>query len=131
MKINSTMDLAQLAERMGDSATEAEARHMRATLEGLGAWERTEDVPADEWLKLVEAAVDRAKHDEPEHIISAVLGDDADVIELSFDPVRPEAQVRYRYPEVSDEWQSCPFQSADLRHLSDEAACAKVNNWVG
>ena len=69
--------------------------------------------------------------DDQENIISAVLGEDAEVIELSFDPVRPESQVMYRYPEVSDEWQSCPFQSADLRHLSDEAACAKVNDWVG
>lgn len=63
------------------------------------------------------------------HIISAILGEDA--IELSFDPVRPESPVFYRYPEVSEDWQSCPFQSADVRHLSDEAACAMVNNWVG
>ena len=61
--------------------------------------------------------------------ISAVLDDE--VIELDFDPVRPESQVFYRYPDVSDLWYSCPFQSADLRHLSDGAACAKVNEWVG
>jgi hypothetical protein len=64
MKISGTMDLAQLAERMGNNATEAEARHMRATLEGIGAWERTEDVPEDEWLKMLEGAVAQAKHDE-------------------------------------------------------------------
>jgi len=69
--------------------------------------------------------------DKQEHIISAVLGEDAEVIELSFDPVRPESPVFYRYPDVSEDWQSCPFQSADVRHLSDEAACAMVNNWVG
>lgn len=64
MKISSTMDLAQLAERMGNNATEAEALHMRATLEGIGAWERTEDVPEDEWLKMLDGAVAQAKHDE-------------------------------------------------------------------
>ena len=58
------MDLAQLAERMGDEATEAEARHMRATLDGIGAWERTVDVPEDEWLKMLDGAVAQAKHDE-------------------------------------------------------------------
>ena len=63
MRISSTMDLAQLAERMGD-ATEAEAMHMRATLEGIGAWERTEDVPESEWLKMLDGAVAQAKHDE-------------------------------------------------------------------
>lgn len=56
---------------------------------------------------------------------------DDEVIELDFDPVRPESQVFYRYPDVSEKWHSCPFQSADLRHLPDEAACAKVNDWVG
>lgn len=61
--------------------------------------------------------------------ISAIL--DMDEIELDFDPVHPECPVLYRYPEVSEEWRSCPFQSADLRHLTDEAACAKVNDWVG
>lgn len=61
--------------------------------------------------------------------ISAIL--DMDEIELDFDPVRPECPVFYRYPEVSEEWRLCPFQSADLRHLTDEAACAKVNDWVG
>jgi hypothetical protein len=70
-------------------------------------------------------------NDKQEHIISAVLGEDAKVIELSFDRVRPESPVFYRYPDVSENWQSCPFQSADVRHLSDEAACAMVNNWVG
>jgi hypothetical protein len=63
MKITETMDLAALAKRMGTEATEAEARHMRATLIGLGAWSRTEDVPADEWERLVDASVTQAKYD--------------------------------------------------------------------
>ena len=63
MKISSTMDLGELAQRMGSEATEAEAAHMRAALDGLGRWERTEDVPADDWLKLAEGAVAQAKHD--------------------------------------------------------------------
>ena len=64
MKINSTMDLAQLAQLMGDNATEAEAMHMRATLEGIGAWERTEDVPEGAWLQMLDGAVVQAKYDE-------------------------------------------------------------------
>ncbi len=63
MKINYTMDLGQLAERMGDCATKAEAHHMRETLAGIGAWENTEDVSADEWEKMVVGAVAQAKHD--------------------------------------------------------------------
>lgn len=59
--------------------------------------------------------------------IFAVLDDE--VIELDFDPVRPESQVFYRYPDVSEKWHSCPFRCADLRHLPDEVACAKVNDW--
>jgi hypothetical protein len=62
-------------------------------------------------------------------IISSVV--QGDTIELDFDPVRPESNVFYRYPDVGEAWHSCPFQSTDLRHLSDEAACAKVNEWVG
>jgi hypothetical protein len=82
------------------------------------------------WARNARAALQALDDDaDQEHIISAILGEDA--IELSFDPVRPESPVFYRYPEVSDDWQSCPFQSADVRHLSDEAACAMVNNWVG
>jgi hypothetical protein len=64
MKISRSMDLAQLAERMGNNATEAEARHMRATLDGIGAWGRTEDVPEDEWLKILDGAVAQAQHDD-------------------------------------------------------------------
>ena len=63
MKISDTMDLDQLAERMGGNATEAEAMHMRAALDGLGRYSRTEDVPEDEWLRLVEGAVAQAKLD--------------------------------------------------------------------
>ncbi|MCA3291237.1 MAG: hypothetical protein ING23_12490 [Roseomonas sp.] len=62
--------------------------------------------------------------------ISAVVGQHADTIELSFDPDRPESPVWYRYPDVSEDWQSCPFQSADLRHLSDQDACEFVDAWV-
>lgn len=64
MKISSTMNLAQLAQLMGDNATEAEAIHMRATLDGIGAWDRTEDVPEDAWLKMLDGAVAQAKYDE-------------------------------------------------------------------
>lgn len=64
MKISSTMNLDQLAEIMGGSATEQEARHMRAALDGLGEWERTEDVPEDEWLKILDGAVAQAAHDD-------------------------------------------------------------------
>lgn len=62
-------------------------------------------------------------------IISAVI--DTDMIELEFDPARSESPVFYRYPELCEEWRSCPFQSVDLRHLTDDEACAKINNWVG
>lgn len=64
MRISETMDLAQLAERMGDQATEAEARHLRATLVGIGAWGDTEDVPEAEWLRMTDGAVAQAAHDE-------------------------------------------------------------------
>lgn len=64
MKISYEMKLDQLAERMGPEATEAEARHMRAALAGIGAWERTEDVPEGQWLALLDGAVAKAQHDE-------------------------------------------------------------------
>ena len=89
-----------------------------------------EDAVARE-VKAANEFLETLADDKQEHIISAVLGEDAEVIEQSFDPVRPESPVFYRYPDVSEDWQSCPFQSADVRHLSDEAACAMVNNWVG
>ena len=63
--------------------------------------------------------------------MSAHVGAHEDLIELSYDPGRPEAPVWYRYPDVSREWISCPFQSADLRHLPDAEACARVDAWVG
>jgi len=63
--------------------------------------------------------------------MSAHVGRHEDLIELDFDPSRPESAVQYRYPDVSREWRSCPFQSVDLRHLDDEVACAKVDAWVG
>jgi hypothetical protein len=63
--------------------------------------------------------------------ISAVVGEHADVIEVAFDPAHAGCVVWYRYPEVSADWNSCPLQSADLRHLSNQAACERVNSWVG
>jgi hypothetical protein len=63
--------------------------------------------------------------------ISAVVGQHADTIELSFDPVHAGCMVWYRYPDVSAEWHSSTFQSVDLRHLSDQDACERVNEWVG
>ena len=64
MKISDTMNLSELRERMGESATTAEAKHMRAALDGLGAWSDTKDVPEKTWHELVEAAVAQAKWDE-------------------------------------------------------------------
>jgi hypothetical protein len=43
------------------NATEAEAMHMRAALEG---WDRTEDVPESEWLKMLDGAVAQARQGE-------------------------------------------------------------------
>jgi hypothetical protein len=63
--------------------------------------------------------------------ISAIVGAHDDTIELSFDPVHAGCIVWYRYPEVSGDWQSSPFQAADLRHLSDQDACEFVDAWVG
>lgn len=63
MRISDTMDLNELAERMGPEATIAEAAHMRASLDGLGRWSRTEDVPEDEWLKILDGAVAQASLD--------------------------------------------------------------------
>ena len=63
MLITDTMNLADLAELMGPDATKAEARHMCAALEGLGLWSHTEDVPAEQWLRLVEAAAIEAQYD--------------------------------------------------------------------
>ena len=63
--------------------------------------------------------------------MSAHVGENEDLIELSFDPDQAESPVWYRYPDGSNVWTHCPFQSADLRHLSDEAACARVDAWVG
>lgn len=75
--------------------------------------------------------VDDDDQGDEEHVLSGVVGEDAEVIELSFDPTRPEAPVFYRYPDGCNTWTSCPFQAADLRHLTDEQACAKVHAWVG
>mgnify|MGYP003661735571 CR=1 FL=1 len=112
MKISSTMDLAQLAERMGDVATEAEARHMRATLEGLGAWERTEDVPENEWLRLIEAAVAQAEQDEPEITDAALESAFADAIGHD------------KYQRLLDE-QWLPFEGTSRLSLSLADAVAR------
>jgi hypothetical protein len=63
MKISENMNLSELAERMGPDATEAEASHMRAALDGMGRWENTEEVSEAEWLGLCEGAVAQAKLD--------------------------------------------------------------------
>lgn len=64
MKIHANMGLHELAEHMGDGATLAEAAHMRASLDGLGRYSDTSDVPESEWLALCEAAAAQAKLDE-------------------------------------------------------------------
>jgi hypothetical protein len=56
------MNLDQLAERMGGDATNAQAKHMRETLAGIGLWSNTEDIPEDQWLKMLDGAVAQAKH---------------------------------------------------------------------
>lgn len=64
MRISSTMDLGQLAERMYKNATKTEAKHMRATLNEIGLWEQTEDIPEQQWLDMVDGAIAQAMRDE-------------------------------------------------------------------
>ena len=57
MRIESTMDLQQLAERMGEPATAEEARAMRSLLIAAGFdGQRTEDVPERAWAAALDAA---------------------------------------------------------------------------
>ena len=58
MFIDGNIDLAQLAERMGDSATIEEARALRKMLIEEGWWGKdTADIPEAEWLMACETAV--------------------------------------------------------------------------
>lgn len=56
MKISATMSLADLAERMGDVATEADARAMRDLLVERFDGQDTAEVAETEWLALAERA---------------------------------------------------------------------------
>lgn len=58
MKIERNMDVYGLAERMGSLATWAEAETMRDLLLESG-YRDTGDIPEDEWLEMLEAAVRR------------------------------------------------------------------------
>lgn len=61
MLIESTMDLQQLAERMGEPATADEARAMRSLLIAAGyEGKRTEDVPERAWAAALDAAAKTA-----------------------------------------------------------------------
>lgn len=56
MKIDRHMSLEDLAERMGDCATLAEAAEMRSLLIE-SPYENTRQVPANEWSQLLACAV--------------------------------------------------------------------------
>lgn len=56
MEISTSMELGQLAERMGDAATVADARAMRELL-GDSGYSETGDVPQTEWAAMLERAV--------------------------------------------------------------------------
>lgn len=57
MKISYTMDLNQLAERMGTDSTVDHADHMRELLLET-SYVDTVDVPDDEWVRMTIAAHD-------------------------------------------------------------------------
>lgn len=57
MQIKYNMDLNQLAERMGNVATEEDAEAMRELLVEKYDGSDVEDVPEVEWLALLDAAV--------------------------------------------------------------------------
>lgn len=54
MKINPSMNLDDLAERLGTSATEQDASIMRDLLVASHDGEDTADISEDEWLRLCE-----------------------------------------------------------------------------
>lgn len=56
MKIDQNMNLQELAQRMGDCATEDEAELMRSFLLEL-PYEDTEHVPAREWSRMLACVV--------------------------------------------------------------------------
>lgn len=59
MEISTGMDLTQLAERMGSVATREDARAMRDVLVE-SSYSDTRDIPAREWLEMMERAVSAA-----------------------------------------------------------------------
>ena len=50
-------------------------------------------------------------------------------LELHFDPIRAEARVFYRTAGHRT-WCETPFTADDVIHLTDEAACARVVQWL-
>ena len=126
MRITSTMDLHQLMETMGDCATLAEARHMRATLDGIGAWERTEDVPENEWSKMLDGAVAQAKHDGP----TAITYANDPLLVVFIDRTSVSAPVTFQYLAFDDApVQATPYQTADMP-ADDQAAAEMVSQYA-
>lgn len=56
MKISSTMNLGELAERMGQTATEDEARAMRDILVDLRDGEDTAEIEEHDWICILKMA---------------------------------------------------------------------------
>ena len=63
MIIGDKMDLAELARLMGSWADRNQARHLRAILVGIGAWENTNDMSEYDWDRMVEKACTLALYD--------------------------------------------------------------------
>ena len=57
MEITRTMDLAQLAERMGAEATIDEARRMRDLLVAEHDGESTDDIDEIQWIRMLDRAI--------------------------------------------------------------------------
>jgi hypothetical protein len=57
MTISSTMNLSELAERMGGEATEQNAKIMRDLLVEKFNGEDTRDIPESEWLEMLDQTV--------------------------------------------------------------------------
>lgn len=66
------MTPAQLAERMGDAATEADALALSILLLDAG-FETTEEVPADRWVALIEEAAIRAEWRDRPDVADAIM----------------------------------------------------------
>ena len=57
MEVSKTMDLGQLAERMGEVAERADAQRLRTLLIDSGYdGQDTANIPEDAWLRLLNAA---------------------------------------------------------------------------